>query len=219
MARRANRCGSRFSWGALALVGIAFAQLAALSSSAPAERTRTAGGFTFRLDHFQCYRADPLTAFPPRLVGLVDQFSRSKPLVTALISLCAPVRKNNGLVRNRQAHLACYSLRALTFHPRWVVILNRFGHPRLVVFRPDSLCVPSLKRSLLPDLTASSLTRRRSSAVRVAEAPASQPSTSPSRTLALRPFRGHFRSGLRPTPVSRTTSPPKRIPARSCANK
>ena len=61
------------------------------------------------------------------------------------------MRKNNGLVRNRQAHLACYSLRGPTFHPRWVVILNQFGHPRLVVFRPDSLCVPSLKRSLLPD--------------------------------------------------------------------
>jgi hypothetical protein len=96
MARRANRCGSHFSWGALALVGIVFVQLAALSSSAPAEKTRTAGGSAFRLDHFQCYRADSLTASTPRRVGLVDQFGRSKPLVTGLLSLCAPVRKTTG---------------------------------------------------------------------------------------------------------------------------
>jgi len=42
MARRANRCGSRFSWGVVALVTIAVVQLVVLSSSALGGRTRAA---------------------------------------------------------------------------------------------------------------------------------------------------------------------------------
>jgi hypothetical protein len=154
MATRAKSfCGSRFFLATLALAIIAAlgggltAILAARSHAATSRRA-----LAFRLDHFQCYRVDPGSAFKPRAVTLVDQFGRSKAVVSQVTTLCAPVRKNRTLVRNRRAHLTCYPIRRRTpaFRARRVTITNQFEKgTRLVVARPIQLCLPSGK-SLLP---------------------------------------------------------------------
>ena len=64
-----------------------------------------------------------------------------------MVSLCAPVRKNNSLVRNKRDHLACYQLKtAQRFSPRRVTIVNQFGTALLTARAPQTLCLPSLKR-------------------------------------------------------------------------
>lgn len=108
------------------------------------------------LDHYQCYAVKPLTRPRVRAPVLADQFGRSRPAVVAAVRLCAPVRKNSSAPRNRRDHVTCYSLRPTSvFQPRRVAIANQFGASRLVVFRPEWLCVPSTKRVLRPDLTVS----------------------------------------------------------------
>jgi hypothetical protein len=109
-----------------------------------------------RLDHYQCYSVKPLRRLRPRRVLLVDQFGKSRPTVVRMVSLCAPVRKNKVRVRNKRDHLVCYQLRsAQSFHPRRAAIANQFGKARLVAVSPQTLCLPSLKRLIRPDLTVS----------------------------------------------------------------
>ena len=154
MAPRAFKsvCGSRLFRVTLALA--ATASLGAgymLFGPGAGQATTASRAIVFRLDHYQCYRVDPASAFKPRKVALVDQFGRSKAVATQLTTLCAPVRKNNGLVRNRLAHLACYPIkRTPAFRARRVTITNQFEKgTRIVIARPIQLCLPSGK-SLLP---------------------------------------------------------------------
>jgi hypothetical protein len=145
MATRAKRfCGSRLFLATLTLgTTLAFvAWIAHGSDAAPAKPL-----ITFRLDHFQCYRVDPGGTFKPRTVNLVDQFGRSRATVAQLTTLCAPVRKNKGQVRNRLAHLVCYPIRSTpAFRSRRVIVTNQFEKAtRIVVARPNQLCVPSGK--------------------------------------------------------------------------
>ena len=114
------------------------------------------------LDHYQCYSVKPLRRLRARRVVLVDQFGRSKPTVVRMVSLCAPVRKNNSPVRNKRDHLACYQLKtAQRFSPRRVTIVNQFGTALLTARAPQTLCLPSLKRVITkPDLTVSIANQR-----------------------------------------------------------
>jgi hypothetical protein len=98
----------------------------------------------FRLDHFQCYTVKA-SASKPHKVSLRDQFRTARGTTALLERLCAPVEKNGRPIRNAQAHLACYALRA----PKWkasVVITNQFQKAaRLTVGTPSRLCLPSGK--------------------------------------------------------------------------
>lgn len=143
MGQRSNRyCGSRLRTAfTLLFVG------AVVLGAAVAGQAKTAAPAQFRLDHYQCYRVDPTSRFSPRRVGLVDQFGRSRAVVTQLFNLCPPVAKNRVRIRNRLAHLACYTLRPARFRSRTVVISNQFERAgRLVVVRPSELCLPSGKQ-------------------------------------------------------------------------
>ena len=64
-----------------------------------------------RLDHYQCYVVKPSRKLRERRVSLLDQFGKSRPTAVRMVSLCAPVRKNRVLVRNKRDHLVCYQLR------------------------------------------------------------------------------------------------------------
>jgi len=101
----------------------------------------------FRLDHFQCYTVKASASKPQRVV-LRDQFRTSRGTASRLERLCAPVEKNGGRIRNEQAHLGCYALRA----PKWratVEISNQFEEAaRLMVGTPSRLCLPSGKSPL-----------------------------------------------------------------------
>jgi hypothetical protein len=145
MATRAKPfCGSRLFLVTLALATTLGFVAVISHGSEPALAGSTV---VFRLDHFQCYRVDPGSAFKPRTVNLLDQFGRSRATVAQLTTLCAPVRKNNGQVRNRLAHLACYPIRSTpAFQARRVFITNQFEKAtRVVVSRPNQLCLPSGK--------------------------------------------------------------------------
>jgi hypothetical protein len=108
------------------------------------------------LDHYQCYVVKPARKLRERRVSLVDQFGKSRPTAVRMVSLCAPVRKNKIPVRNKRDHLVCYQLRSgQAFRVRRVGIVNQFGKAQLTVVSPQTLCLPSLKRMVKPDLTVS----------------------------------------------------------------
>jgi hypothetical protein len=145
-------CGSRLFRAALVLVlgaAVGVALVAALGARLSHSATAS-GALSFRLNHFQCYSVDPGTRFKTRTVGLVDQFGKSKALVSQLNALCAPVRKNGSIIRNGRAHLACYPItRRPAFRSRRVVITNQFEKgTRVIVARPVQLCLPSGKARL-----------------------------------------------------------------------
>ena len=144
-------CGSRLFRATLALSLGALGLTLVVVLGAQASRNATLSSeLSFRLNHFQCYGVDPGSAFKPRTVALADQFGRSKALVSQLTTLCAPVRKNGGAVRNARAHLVCYPItRKPAFRSRKVVITNQFEKgTRLVVVRPVQLCLPTGKAVL-----------------------------------------------------------------------
>jgi len=101
------------------------------------------------LDHFECYPVKPLKPLPPHSVKLVDEFG-SFPARTIVPSLlCNPVSKNRRPILNKRDHLLCYELTPTPqFQPRRVAIRNQFGKATLVAFRTETLCVPSLKKTL-----------------------------------------------------------------------
>jgi CARDB len=108
------------------------------------------------LDHYQCYVVKPFRKLRERRVSLLDQFGKARPTVVRMVSLCGPVRKNKVSVRNKRDHLVCYQLRpAHAFRVRRVGIVNQFGKAELTVVSPRTLCLPSLKRLIKPDLTVS----------------------------------------------------------------
>lgn len=107
-----------------------------------------------RLDHYECYRVRPLSTHKKPQVSLVDQFWRTKAVVLSVFSLCNPVSKNRSRIVNKTDHLVCYRIRTDGFRPRKVVVSNQFDKARrLEATAPTTLCLPSLKRVLKPDLT------------------------------------------------------------------
>ena len=112
------------------------------------------------LDHFKCYEAVQ-TNFRRRLVGTRDQFGQRRTRVLRTRQLCNPVRKNDGRVLNRRAHLVCYETRDTgnPTPPRTVLVTNQFGQRKLRTGRPNRLCVPSLKSRTASVPTAPNPTR------------------------------------------------------------
>jgi CARDB len=149
-------CGSRLFGAtlALALGTVLGVTLVAVLGAQASRKATSSGELSFRINHFQCYGVDPGSGFKPRAVTLVDQFGRSKAVASQLTALCAPVRKNGGAVRNARAHLVCYPIKSKpAFRSRKVVITNQFEKgTRLVVVRPNQLCVPTGK-AVLPGLS------------------------------------------------------------------
>ncbi len=98
------------------------------------------------VNHFQCYRVDPGAAWKPVTLVLSTQFGRSKAAVGQLAVLCAPASKNGSVISNKQAHLACYPIKASAFNPRTVLITNQFEKSTpMTVVAPATLCVPTGK--------------------------------------------------------------------------
>lgn len=99
------------------------------------------------LDHFKCYRVTP-TTIRARSVTLRDQFGTRRSRTVRRQALCNPVSKDGGRILNRSAHLTCYATRdrGPAVRSRRVRVTNQLGTRVLVVRRPQSLCVPSLKR-------------------------------------------------------------------------
>ena len=154
MAPRATKsvCGSRFVRLTLALIAAGTLLLGYAFAERGGSQAATASpGLAFRLDHFQCYSIKPFGYFRPRRVALVDQFGRSKALVSQKTELCAPVRKNRTPVRNPLAHLACYPIERRTpaFQTRAATITNQFEKVAVRIVKPVKLCVPSGK-SVVP---------------------------------------------------------------------
>jgi len=101
------------------------------------------------VNHFQCYRVVPGTAWKPVTLPVTDQFGTLKATVGQLQVLCAPASKNGSVVTNKAAHLACYPIKAPGFKPRSVVITNQFQKAApLTVVVPAHLCVPTGKSVL-----------------------------------------------------------------------
>ena len=122
------------------LFGIILA-LAALAATAAA-----LAGQLATVNHFQCYRVDPGTAWKPVALALTTQFGTEKAAVGQLVVLCAPAHKNKSVVTNPAAHLACYPIKAQGFQPKSVVITNQFQTSApMTVVAPVTLCVPSGK--------------------------------------------------------------------------
>jgi hypothetical protein len=131
--------------GALAAVALAGAGLSAHGS------VGTRGSFgVLPLDHYACYSAT-FGHFTPRPVRLENQFGRASARVDRPIRICAPAQKNAEPVRNRIAHLTCYSLtdvKGPEQQSRSVTLSNQFGvlQAKVQVVPPESLCLPASKR-------------------------------------------------------------------------
>jgi len=144
--RRANRrLRAAIVLGALAAVATAVA----VFSTQESVGARAAFG-ALPLDHYACYSAK-FSTFKPRPVRLENQFGRATARVYRPIRICAPARKNAEPVRNRIAHLVCYSLTGVQGpeqQSRTVSLSNQFGvlPAKVLVVPPESLCLPASKR-------------------------------------------------------------------------
>jgi hypothetical protein len=144
--RRVNRrLRAAIVLGALAAVAVAVAVFSAQGSVG----ARASFG-ALPLDHYACYAAT-FSGFKPRPVRLENQFGRATARVVRPLRICAPAKKNAEPVRNRLAHLVCYSLTGVQGpeqQSRSVSVSNQFGvlPARVVVVPPESLCLPASKR-------------------------------------------------------------------------
>jgi hypothetical protein len=123
-------------------VGVVLAVGGGTMAAAPGTATTPEG-----LDHFKCYTAKQTPPFRPRKVAVKDQFVSGKTIVQSVRVLCNPVRKDESKVLHERAHLICYQTldSGIDFKRQKVSVTNQFGKLELVVVRPESLCVPSLK--------------------------------------------------------------------------
>jgi len=142
-------------------VAIALGALAAVATVvavfSPQDSVGARGAFgALPLDHYACYPAR-FSAFKPRPLRLENQFGGATARVFRPTRICAPARKNAEPVRNRLAHLVCYSLTDVQGpeqQSRSVSLSNQFGvlPAKVVVVPPESLCLPASKRlgTLIP---------------------------------------------------------------------
>ena len=115
------------------------------------------------LDHFKCYRGDPLSSDGPSniSVDLRDQFGFDEDVpVGPVLRFCNPVEKIHDNVvtpiQDQGAHLKLYQIPAdPSFQQRPVTVSNQFGDSQLLeVIQPLFLAVPTHK--LLVDLNPAS---------------------------------------------------------------
>jgi hypothetical protein len=100
------------------------------------------------LDHFKCYEAEgnPVNV----TVSLEDQFGVEPEVLVAEPELfCNPVDKNGEGIFHPTAHLTCYKIED-DGEELDVSIKNQFGEQSLKVEKPELLCVPSEKISVVP---------------------------------------------------------------------
>lgn len=100
------------------------------------------------LDHFRCYEAEgnPVNV----TVNLEDQFGEEPNVMVGQPKLfCNPVDKNSEGIRNPTVHLTCYEIEDVG-EELDVSIKNQFGEQSLKVEKPELLCVPSEKISVVP---------------------------------------------------------------------
>ena len=141
--RRANRrLRAAIVLGSLAAVALTAAVFSAHGG-------RVAFG-VLPLDHYACYSAT-FSHFSPRPVRIENQFGRATARVDRPIRICAPAQKNAEPVRNRIAHLTCYSLTGVQGpeqQSRMVTLTNQFGvlPANVQTVPPESLCLPASKR-------------------------------------------------------------------------
>jgi hypothetical protein len=108
------------------------------------------------VDHYKCYKIK-VTSGTPRLpkgitVSVEDQFA-SPAKVFELKKpkhLCAPVDKNGEGIKNPDAHLLCYSVKATSGQPKHVRqsglhVNNQLGVAVLGTTKEAELCIPSIK--------------------------------------------------------------------------
>jgi hypothetical protein len=126
------------------LVAVLLFSTLALGTGLSESPAAPAADAKFALDHFACYPAR-FSSFTKRKVRLEDQFGRLTAVVIAPERMCAPVDKNGEGIRNKRAHLTCYTIKAGSFTPRRVKVKNQFGSQAMVVARPLRLCAPSAK--------------------------------------------------------------------------
>jgi hypothetical protein len=126
---------------ALVTVG---AVLAAGAGEAPSSsHTATV---TFTLDHFLCYPIKSEGSDTPT-VKVDDQFKQPrKATVVSPQWLCNWAEKEGSAVRSRRDHLLCYSTTSKeSFSKRRVKVTNQFKAVKLLVLKPNALCLPSGK--------------------------------------------------------------------------
>ena len=114
----------------------------------PSQRDGAASALN--LDHYLCHRQTrPTPRFLRRAVTLVDDYESKTTLVLRPDSLCAPVNKDGGGIKDPTTHLQCYRIRQVggqfRFAPRNATTTNQFGSGSLGVRAPRTLCVPSTK--------------------------------------------------------------------------
>jgi hypothetical protein len=108
------------------------------------------------VDHYKCYKIK-VTPGTPRLpqgitVSVEDQFASPGKVFTLKKPkhLCAPVDKNGEGIKNPDAHLLCYSVKAASGQPKHVRqsglhLNNQLGVSVLGTTKESELCIPSIK--------------------------------------------------------------------------
>jgi cysteine-rich repeat protein len=106
------------------------------------------------LDHYQCYQIKErvkTNKFQPVTVSLADQFETiDESLVKKPRFICNPVDKNGEGIADPTAHQVCYTNRddrsaVGKFAKRTIEVSNQFGLQRLIVQRPNHVCLPAAK--------------------------------------------------------------------------
>jgi hypothetical protein len=157
MTRRAldRSCGSRRK-AYLAIVLLTVTASAAVAAAKEGQ-TSEARQLSFKIDHFLCYRADPIN---PKLqrhpVVLKDQLAMRRGTAVGLLRLCNPAQKTSQgrttSIRNPRAHLACYELTKVSpvLAQTKVAIQNQLEGPtRFALVKAVELCLPSGKSLVL----------------------------------------------------------------------
>jgi hypothetical protein len=126
--------------------------LAAGAGGAPSS-SRTAA-LTFTLDHFLCYPIKSEGSATPT-VKVADQFKQPrKATVVSPQWLCNWAEKNGSAVKSQRDHLLCYSTTSKeSFSKHRVKVTNQFPTVKLLVLKPNGLCLPSgthMKQKTVP---------------------------------------------------------------------
>ena len=103
------------------------------------------------VDHYLCYEPLDLSAHAAVKVRFRDQFGAGDGIVMKPVRLCNPVDKNGQGIVNKRAHLVCYyfDLQNLPGAKKHTVLTeNQFGETKMVVAKPNMICVPSFKKIL-----------------------------------------------------------------------
>lgn len=144
MRRRSLRRRVRALVGPSALAGVLLVSMLALGAGLARSPAAPAADAQLALDHYACYLAR-FSSFTKRQVRLDDQFGKQTVVVIEPERACAPVDKNGQGIRDKRAHLTCYTIKAGSFTPRQVTVKNQFARQAMVVARPLRLCAPSAK--------------------------------------------------------------------------